>query len=87
MIAEKSLPRLRWWLGMSDHIFCDRRLGNIDTEFQKFTVNSGRTPYRVVTTHDADQVASFLWNAWTSRSGHAGFSRSNTIGNPAGAKQ
>ena len=38
----------------------------MDKEFQKFTVNSGRTPSRVVSAHGADQISSFLGNTWTS---------------------
>ena len=51
---------------MSDHV-----LRNDDSEILissfKFTVNSGRTPSRVVPAHGADQVANFFWNTWTSR--------------------
>lgn len=45
---------------MADHVFCNRRFGNMDSEFQKFTVNSGSTPSRVVSTHGADQISIFL---------------------------
>ena len=59
VIGEKRSPCLRWRFRMADHVFCDRRFGSMDSEFQKFTVNSGRTPSRVVPAHGADQAAGF----------------------------
>ena len=60
VIVEKRSPCLQWRFRMPYHVFCNRRFGNMDSEFQKFTVNSGRTPDGVVPAHGADQAASFL---------------------------
>ena len=51
---------------MTGHVLCDGSLGDINAEFQKFTVNSGRSPQWVVAAHRADQIARLFWNTWTS---------------------
>src|SRR5262245_5521300 len=62
MIGEERSPRLRWRLGMADHVFGNGRLGNLNAEFQEFSVNARRSPGRVITTHRSNQIASFLRN-------------------------
>src|SRR5262249_40005907 len=68
VIVKERSPRLRWWLGMSDHVFGNRGLRDLNSEFQQFAVDARRTPKRVVTAHCSNQIASFLWNLGTSGS-------------------
>src|SRR5215831_16126517 len=51
VIAEERSPRLRWWLRMADHIFGNRSLRDLNSEFEQFTVDPRRTPKRVLTAH------------------------------------
>jgi hypothetical protein len=39
------------------HVFRDRRLGDFEPKHQKLTVNSGRTPQRVVFAHSLNEFA------------------------------
>src|SRR5215471_19695835 len=73
MIGEERSPRLGWRLGMADHVFGDGRLGNLNAQFQEFSVNSRRSPGCVITTHGSNQIASFFRNTGTSRSAVANF--------------
>lgn len=51
---------------MSDHVLGDEGLGNMNAELQEFTVNSRRTPKRIVPADRADQFSCRLRNAWSS---------------------
>jgi hypothetical protein len=45
MIAQKGLPRLaRPGASTFGHVFGDRRLSDLDPEFQQFAMNTRRTP-------------------------------------------
>src|SRR5262245_10711977 len=68
VIVKKRSPRLRWWLRMADHVFGNRSLGDLNSEFEQFAVDPRRTPKRVLAAHCSNQIASFLWNLGTSRS-------------------
>jgi hypothetical protein len=68
VIVEERSPRLRWWLRMADHIFGNRSLRDLNSEFEQFTVDPRRTPKRVLTAHCSYQIASLLWNLGASRS-------------------
>src|SRR5215475_8932685 len=68
MIGEERSPRLGWRLGMADHVFGDGRLGNLNAQFQEFSVNSSRSPGCIITTHGSNQIASFFRNTGTSGS-------------------
>src|SRR5215813_2801763 len=68
MIGEERSPRLGWRLGMADHVFGDGRLGNLNAQFQEFSMNSRRSPGCIITTHGSNQIASFFRNTGTSRS-------------------
>src|SRR5262245_55382090 len=46
MVAQKSFPPLRWGSPVSCHIFADRSLTHIDTEFEEFAMDPGYTPQR-----------------------------------------
>jgi len=52
---------------MSDHVFGDRCLGNVDPEFEQFAVNSGGSPEGMVFAHGADEITNILGNPGPSR--------------------
>ena len=66
MIGEERSPRLGWRLGMADHVFGDGRLGNLNAQFQKFAVNSRRSPERVIATDGSNEIARLPRNQRTS---------------------
>src|SRR5262249_10572026 len=68
VIVKERSPRLRWWPGMSDHVFGNRSLRDLNSEFEQFAVDPRRTPKRVLTADCSNQIASFLWNLGTSGS-------------------
>src|SRR6267378_3195364 len=59
MILEEGPPGLRGWLAVANHVFGDRRLGEVDAEFLEFTMNTRCTPTWVSGTHFLDQVLDF----------------------------
>ena len=52
---------------MSDHILRDGRLGDIDSEFEQFAMNSRGSPKRIVFAHVADELTKILGNPWSPR--------------------
>ncbi len=44
-----------------DHIFGHRRLGDLDSKLQEFTVDARRAPTRIVPADGADQVPDLEW--------------------------
>ena len=44
VIVEERSPRLRRWLRMADHIFGNRSLRDLNSEFEQFTVESEAHP-------------------------------------------
>lgn len=57
VIPQERAPRLRGRLPTADHVFGNRRLRDVDPEFQQFTVNSRRAPQRVGLRHRLNQPA------------------------------
>jgi len=68
MIGEERSPRLGWRLGMTDHVFGNGRLGNLNAQFQEFAVNSRRSPERVIATDGSNEIARLPRNKRTSGS-------------------
>jgi hypothetical protein len=64
VVTKKSLPSLRRPTSPRHHVFRDRRLGNIDAEFQQLTVDPGRTPERILKTDPPNEVANLLVYFW-----------------------
>jgi len=52
---------------MSDHVFGDRSLGNVDSKLEQFTMNSRGSPEGIVFTHRADKLTDILGNPGSSR--------------------
>ncbi len=42
VIVEERSPRLRWWPPMADHVFGNRSLGDLNSEFEQFAVDPRR---------------------------------------------
>src|SRR5262249_42112870 len=73
VIGKERSPRLgrRFW--MSHHVYCDRRLGNLDAKFPKFAVNSRCSPKHNHPTYGTDQIACVLRELWTTCSASTNF--------------
>jgi hypothetical protein len=71
MVAEKSLPPLRRRTSPSQHVFRNRRLGDIKAELEQLAVNPRRAPKRILLAHTAHEISGFLINpgpaAWIVR--------------------
>src|SRR5262245_57018139 len=64
MIAKETLPALQWPALPRQHVDRDRRLRDIDAQFQQLTVNRGSAPQWVLNTHSSDQVEHLFANPW-----------------------
>ena len=47
---------------MPDHVFGGRCLGNVDSEFEQFAVNSRGSPEGIIFAHRADELTNLLGN-------------------------
>jgi hypothetical protein len=61
VIAQERRPALGRWTTMPDHVFGDRRLGDLDTQLQQLSMNARRTSERVLAAHLPHQVADVAW--------------------------
>jgi len=57
VICKESPPRLRWWRGVTDHVFRDASLGDGKAELQKLSMDPGRTPPCVLPRHPSVSTA------------------------------
>ena len=57
MVAQKRAPALRWWPRTAAHISSDRRLSDLESELEQFTVDARGAPKRVCPAHRANQRA------------------------------
>jgi hypothetical protein len=62
VVFQKGTPCLGGRFGMSDHIFGDSCLGDIDSEFEQFAMNSRGAPERIFFADLSDQLANLSWN-------------------------
>ena len=56
MVAQKRSPGLRRRPAMADHIFGDRRLGDLKPKLEQFTVDAGRTSEPVLPAHVSNEL-------------------------------
>ena len=57
MVFQKSPPRLGWWLGFpTRHQVGNRSFGNLNTELEQLSMNSGSTPKRIGLYHPANKI-------------------------------
>ena len=59
VIVEKRPPSLRRGMTLANHVLCDRRLGDLDTQHLQLAVNARGTPANVLAGHAADESAHF----------------------------
>ena len=55
VIPQERAPSLGWRLASATHVFRDRRLTDVDPQFQQFAMNPRGTPTRVRLRHRANQ--------------------------------
>src|SRR5688572_13415012 len=60
VIAKEGFPRLRRSIRSRHHVLRHCRLGDVEAEFQKLTMDVRSTPERVLEAHSSDQVTQFL---------------------------
>ena len=58
MVLEKCLPGLRRRASLLNHVLGDRRLGDVNAEFEQLAVNARRSPQNIRLAHLLDQRAS-----------------------------
>lgn len=63
VVVQEGTPRLRWRLGVPNHVLGHAGLTDLDAQFEQFPVDMGRTPQRVFAAHLADQIANLAGNA------------------------
>src|SRR5215469_10766385 len=56
VVVQKCSARLRWRFPMTDHIFRDRRFGNLDTQFHQLAANARCSPDNVLEAHGSNQL-------------------------------
>jgi len=57
MIMQKGAPSLAWRLTSPNHVFGNARLRDLKSELKQFTMNTRRTPKRILDAHPPDQHA------------------------------
>src|SRR5262249_44294047 len=62
VVMEKCLPLLRWRFPVADHIFRDRSLGDLFTQFHQFASNPRCAPDDVFPAHGSNQITSLFRN-------------------------
>src|SRR5262249_44034213 len=63
---EERPPGLRWRLGVpAADVLRDRRLGDVDAEFEQFAVNPWRSPERIILRHRPNQDAHIGRDRWS----------------------
>ena len=67
VVFQKGAPCLGGRFGMSDHVFSDSCLGDIDSEFEQFAMNSGGSPEGIIFAHGVDEITNILGNPGPSR--------------------
>jgi hypothetical protein len=67
MVLQKYAPGLRRRFVMSNHVFGNCCLRDIDSEFEQFAMNSRCSPEGIIFAHGADEIANILGNPRSSR--------------------
>src|SRR4029453_994564 len=63
MVVQECPPRLRWRPSAPDHVFGDRRLGNLEPELEQFTMDARGAPQWVLLAHPLDEFAQLTANS------------------------
>ena len=67
MVFQKGAPTLRRWFRMSEHVFGDRCLENVDSKLEQFAMNSRGSQEGIIFTHRADELTNLLGYPGSSR--------------------
>ena len=67
MVFQKGAPTLRRWFRMSEHVFGDRCLENVDSKLAQFAMNSRGSQEGIIFTHRADELTNLLGYPGSSR--------------------
>jgi hypothetical protein len=86
MVLQKYAPGLRRRLVMSNYVFGNCCLRDIDSESEQFSVNSRCSPEGVIFAHGADELTNILGNPGPSCLTVPDISRSKTCGIPCDAR-
>ena len=62
VVFQKCAPCLGGRFGMSDHVFSDSCLRDVDSEFEQFAMNSRGSPEGVILAHGADELTNIFRN-------------------------
>src|SRR5215467_13864759 len=62
MVAEKCPPSLGWRPSAPDHVFGDRRLGDLEPELEQFTMDAWSAPQWILRAHPSDELAQLTAN-------------------------
>ena len=62
MVAQECSPSLRWRPSVPDHVFGDRRLGDLESELQQFAMDARGAPKWVLLADPSDEVAQLTAN-------------------------
>ncbi len=73
MVRKEGPPGLRRWARVAHHVSGHGRLGNVDAELEKLTVDTRRSPERVLPAHPAYQVSNLSAGPWPSPPSRSGF--------------
>src|SRR6185437_5495314 len=63
MVAQECPPSLRWRPAAPNHVFGDRRLGDLEPELEPFTMNAWGAPQWVLLAHPLDEFAQLAANS------------------------
>jgi len=63
MVVQECPPRLRWRPSAPDHVFGDRRLGDLEPELEQFTMDARGAPQWVLLAHPLDEFAQLTANS------------------------
>src|SRR5215469_7130 len=63
MVAQECPPRLGRRPAAPDHVFGDRRLGDLESELEQFTMDARSAPQWVLLAHPLDEFAQLTANS------------------------
>ena len=69
MVAQERPPRLARPGPTLGHVLGDRRLHDLDPEFEQFAMDARCAPQWVLSTHSPDQTADLSWYLWPAATG------------------
>src|SRR5215470_4933461 len=64
VVLQECPPALRWRLWMPDHVFANGRFRNLDSQLEKFAMDSRCSPAHIISTQSPNEVARFSRDSW-----------------------